>query len=194
MGLNSLYAMTLLVSTVGAFYIGHDYDVPDQKYIRRNAFGQLQSFDVSHERKFVQNAYGGISAVNVAEFSDPDVYHRAGPAFLPPPNVYPPFAPVVPLPPQFNVPSHPYQHIVHHYWRWRGGEGGKRWTIELWPLAPITAAAHCSYTSPLLSHDDVSHVKHVTLLSSRVTAISARDKTATRRCSHFNFSSVVASR
>ncbi|KAK0068958.1 hypothetical protein Bpfe_001921 [Biomphalaria pfeifferi] len=95
-----------------SFYIGPDYDAPDQKFLSRNAYGQLQSFDVSHEQKYVRNAYGGVSAVRVIEFLDPDIYHRPGPVYLPPHFDIAP-VPLVPLAPRFPVPQH--HHFDYHF-------------------------------------------------------------------------------
>ncbi|GFO37751.1 hypothetical protein PoB_006425600 [Plakobranchus ocellatus] len=64
---NALLAALCLVPLAASMYIGSDfgYDPPDQKIFRRNAFGQIQAFDVSHETKLVPNAFGGLSHYNV---------------------------------------------------------------------------------------------------------------------------------
>ncbi|CAL1529174.1 unnamed protein product [Lymnaea stagnalis] len=109
-----LIATLCVLPLASSFYIGHDFDTPDQKVLRRNAFGQVQAFDVSHERRLVSNGYGGLSQINVVEYSDPDTYHPVGPAIFPHPiglpnrPVYPgpmplPYHPGVPFPPRYYL-------------------------------------------------------------------------------------------
>jgi len=76
--MNTLLAALCVLPCVSAMYIGMDpmdsmYDV-DQKIFRKNAFGQIQAFDVSYDTQYAPNGFGGISRYNVMDISDPDVY------------------------------------------------------------------------------------------------------------------------